>query len=105
MANNFTIPGVWVVDTASSQVINDDKRVRINTIRWVIDGDADDGDDLKITDADDNLIYHDIAHYEDGVKNNYVSHMHFTSPLELQSTGGIKVSTLTHGTVYIYYVT
>jgi hypothetical protein len=100
MANNFSIPGVWVIDTASSQVINDDKRVRINTIRWVLDGDAVAGDDLKITDAADNLLFHEI-----GTGTTYhVSHLHFTNPLELQSTGGLKVSTLDRGVVYIYYV-
>jgi len=100
MANKF-LSNIWVIDTASSQVINDDVHTRVNVIRWVVDGDAADGDDLKITDATDNLIWHDIVTNSNST-TYWVSSTSFDSPLDLRSTGGIKVSTLSHGKVYFY---
>jgi len=97
MANLF-LGKVWVIDTASPVVINDDQHTCINAIHWVSPTAATAGDNLEITDAADNVIVEMVC--TGTTQFQYL--MHFTSPLDLRSTGGIKVKTLDSGKAYIY---
>jgi len=100
MANKF-LRRIWVIDTASTQVINSDEVTRITAIRWVSPTAAAEGHNLEITDAADNVLFEAVA-FALNSGTAYQEHAAFDTPIELWSSGGIKVKTLDSGKVYLY---